>query len=117
VSVAQFNSALADLEKALRGSDRDLALQLTQQMERLAKQTQAALDTLAKSAATRAPTVSTSFTEDYPRQGVTYTVQSGDTLAGIAQRFNSSVRDIQNANKIADPTRLQVGQVLFIPQR
>jgi LysM repeat protein len=57
------------------------------------------------------------FTEDYPKQGTTYTVEPGDTLASIAQRLGSSVRDIQNANKIADPKTLQVGQVIFVPQR
>ena len=46
-----------------------------------------------------------------------YTVQSGDTLASIAQRHNSSVVWIQSANMIADPRTLQVGLTLFIPQK
>ncbi len=118
VTLAQFNTAIAELERAIRAGDKDVALQLTQQMERLAKQTQSALDTLAKSSATtRGTPPPVTFTEDYPKQGTTYTVVAGDTLAGIAARHNSSVRDIQNANKIADPSRLQVGQTLFIPQR
>ena len=118
VTVAQFNSSLAELERALRAGDRELALQLTQQMERMAKQTQAAIDAVAKAAGSRAPTQNIQFTPlPANTQGTTYVVQPGDTLSSIAQRFNASVRDIQNANQIADPTKLQVGQALFIPQK
>jgi LysM repeat protein len=118
VTLAQFNTALADLEKALRAGDKEVAVQMTQQLERLAKQTQAAIDTVAKSAGARTGgSPSIQFTEDYPKQGTTYTVQPGDTLDSIARRFNSSIRDIQNANKITDPRSLQAGQTLFIPQR
>jgi LysM repeat protein len=47
---------------------------------------------------------------------VTYTVQSGDTLTKIAREHGSSIKDIQNANKIANPARdLRVGQSIFIP--
>jgi nucleoid-associated protein YgaU len=117
VTLAQFNSALAELERALRAGDRELAIQLTQQMERMAKQTQAAIDTVAKAAGARAPAQTIQFTSDFPSTGTTYVVQPGDTLSSIAQRFGSSVRDIQNANKIADATKLQAGQTLFIPQK
>ncbi|MBE2213446.1 MAG: LysM peptidoglycan-binding domain-containing protein [Opitutaceae bacterium] len=117
VTMAQMTAALADLERALRAGDKELAIQLTQQMERLAKQTNAALDALAKgSARSTAPAVQfTPLPANTP--GTTYEVQPGDTLASIATRFGSTVKDIQNANKIADPTKLQVGQTLFIPQR
>lgn len=117
VTMAQFNQSLSDLEKALRAGDREVALQLTQQLEKLARQTQSAIDALAKSPGARAPAPSVQFTEDYPKKGVTYTVQPGDTLASIAQKFSAQIRDIQNANKIGDPRTLQAGQTLFIPQR
>lgn len=120
-TVAQLNAAVADLEKAIRAGDKDVALQLTKQMERLATQTQTALDTMAKGGGVGGGRPSNpapvTFTEDYPKTGVTYIVQTGDTLANIAQRFKSSIRDIQNANKIADARSLQVGQTLFIPQK
>lgn len=44
-----------------------------------------------------------------------YTIQSGDSLYGIARTFNSSVNDIVSANRIPDPQRLVVGQTVVIP--
>jgi LysM repeat protein len=43
-------------------------------------------------------------------------VQAGDTLGEIARKHNAKLQDIINANKISDPTRIRVGQTLFIPQ-
>jgi LysM repeat protein len=45
----------------------------------------------------------------------TYRVRSGDTLYGIALRFGTTVKAIQELNGIDDPSRLRVGQVLQIP--
>ncbi|MCC6616985.1 MAG: LysM peptidoglycan-binding domain-containing protein [Anaerolineae bacterium] len=46
----------------------------------------------------------------------TYVVQTGDTLFTIAQQFGITVQDIVNANTLANPDRLDVGQTLIIPQ-
>ena len=46
---------------------------------------------------------------------VTYTIQAGDTLAGIAGLFNSTVDDIIEENSLADPNAIFVGQQLVIP--
>lgn len=56
------------------------------------------------------------FSDDYPKSGVSYEVQPGDTLSQIAVQFGSRVEYIQNANQINDPTRdLRVGDIIFIP--
>ncbi|MCB9640816.1 MAG: LysM peptidoglycan-binding domain-containing protein [Myxococcales bacterium] len=47
--------------------------------------------------------------------GNTYTVQPGDNLGRIAQRFGTTVPALQQANGISNPDRIQVGQVLTIP--
>ena len=47
--------------------------------------------------------------------GYSHVVESGQTLSAIAEAYGVSVRAIMKANKIADPTKLQVGQKLFIP--
>lgn len=44
-----------------------------------------------------------------------YVVQSGDTLFGIASRFNTTVEALAAANGIADPSAIQAGQSLTIP--
>ena len=119
VTVDQLNKAVADMNRsmqsALADQRRDILAQVARQIEQLGKQTNAALDALAKNQATR-PAVQTNFSEDFPKQGVNYTVQGGDTISGIAQKHGARVQDIINANKISDPTRIRVGQTLFIPQ-
>lgn len=43
-----------------------------------------------------------------------YTVQPGDTLFGIAERFGTTVQNLVNLNQIADPNLIFVGQRLLI---
>lgn len=45
-----------------------------------------------------------------------HTIQEGDTLLALANRYGVSVEAIQEANGILDPARLQIGQEIIIPR-
>jgi hypothetical protein len=47
-----------------------------------------------------------------PSPARTYTVKSGDTLSGIAERFDTTVARLVRLNRITDPDRITVGQKL-----
>lgn len=117
-TVEQLSDAMADLSRVAKAaatqSKNEVMKDVSKQMSKLARQTNAAIDSLAKGMAQR-PAVQTQFSDDYAKEGTSYTVQKGDTLSSIAKRTDSRVKDIINANTIPDPTRIQVGQTLFIP--
>lgn len=118
-TVEQLNKAVADMNRTVQSASadnkREILQQVAGQIEKLGRQTNAALDALAKNQATR-PVVQTTFSDDFPKEGINYTVVSGDTLSGIAKKTGGKLADIRNANKISDDTRIRVGQTLFIPQ-
>lgn len=118
VTLVQLNEALAQLKQAtdatLAEQKRETLQAVAQQISKLAKETNAAVAAVAKGQASR-PTISTQFTDDFPKEGVTHTVQTGESLSSIAKKYGVPMKTIQNANRIADPTKLLVGQSLFIP--
>jgi len=117
-TVAQVNEAVAEVNRVLKtavAASRSETLEtVTRQIERLAQQTDVALQTLAKGQAGRSSSAG-SFANDFPKEGVSYTVQKGETLATIAKRTGAKAQDIINANKLTDPSKILVGQILFIP--
>lgn len=118
VTLAQLNETVESVNARIRtaaaGAKSEALQQVGVQLEKLAKQTNAALESLAKSQATR-PVVQSTFSEDYAKEGIAYTVQKGDSLASIAKKTGAKQQDIINANKLADPSKITVGQSLFIP--
>ncbi len=118
VTSTQLNDAVANLNQSIRSASAATKAETLQQvgvqMEKLAKQTNAAIDSLAKGMTTRTP-VKTNFSDDYAKEGISYTVQKGDTLALIAKKTGAKIQDIINANKISDASRINAGQTLFIP--
>lgn len=51
----------------------------------------------------------------YASASTVVTVKSGDTVWGISQQYNSSVKAIESANNLQDANVIQVGQQLTIP--
>jgi LysM repeat protein len=127
VTTAQLNGAVADLnasvKSAVESSRTEILEQVARQMEVLAKQTNAALDSLARPGTPavqarpvpQAEPAKPAFGSSYPKEGVSYTVAKGDTVGLIAKKTGARAQDIIDANRLADPSRIQAGQVLFIP--
>lgn len=121
-TVAQLNEAIADLNRAIKAQSvatkNETLQQVSTQMERLASQTNAAMDTLTKninSSRPSSPLAAPAFSNDFPKEGIEYVVQKGDSLASIAKKTGASSKDIINANRLSDPSKIQAGQTLFIP--
>ena len=49
------------------------------------------------------------------QEGYEHVVASGETISAIAAAYNVRAKDVLDANNITDPTRIKVGQKLFIP--
>ncbi len=63
----------------------------------------------------RLPTATPTIISTPKPMYLTYTIESGDLLGEIAARYKVEVADIMELNRLADPTLLQIGQVLQIP--
>lgn len=50
-----------------------------------------------------------------PTDVAEYTVVSGDTLLKIARKYNTTVTELQNLNKLTNPDLLSIGQVILVP--
>ena len=98
---------------------REIISLVKKDLESMAAQTNANMQKLAAAIGTRPQAnLPTTFSDDYPKTGVTYTVQAGDSISKIARKMNSKIKWIQDANKIADPSRgLRIGDEIFVPQK
>lgn len=121
-TVTQLNDTVADLNRTIKAavgaSKAETLQQVSVQMEKLARQTNAAIDSLTKAVnVARSPITvpPPTFSDDYPKEGTTYTVQKGDSIGSIAKKTGGAPKDIINANKLADPSKIHAGQALFIP--
>lgn len=119
VTLSQLNGILRDLEgkfeRQTESSRRAIIQQVSNEIERLARQTQSAIEALSKSIE-GAPQVTqrTTWQDNYPKNGTNYTVKSGDSLGRIARELGSRVDWIRNANRLTSDT-IFPGQELFVP--
>jgi LysM repeat protein len=120
-TLAQLNEAIADTNRALRAGDaatkNETLKQVGAQMEKLAARTNAALDSLARGVGSRGGPGGAApiFSDDFPTEGVPHVVEKGDSIGSLARKYGAKAQDIINANRLADPSKIQVGQTLFIP--
>jgi len=120
-TVAQLNEAVSNLNREIKSqvaSSKDETLQLVStRIEKLAKDTNTAIQSLARGVNTAhaSPVAAPTFSDDYKKEGITYTVVKGDSIGSIAKKTGGTARDIINANKLSDPSKIHAGQTLFIP--
>lgn len=119
VSSDQLTSVLRQFEQKIqsvnRASRESLVNEVSKEIEKLAEQTQKAINALAKSIEGQPQLEQVIvFNDDYPRSGTSYTVKSGDSLGKIARELGSKVDWIRNANRLSSDI-IYPGQELFIP--
>ena len=121
VTLAQLNAAIAELNKAMQAAlvraKRETLQQVGVQLEKLAQETQAAIDALAKGAATRAPGDHPDLQRQLPEGGRQLHRADGAT------RFRASrTRPAPGCRTSSTPTRSPTPRAcrsarrLFIPQ-
>lgn len=117
-----INAAAASLRTEMDSKDealkRDILAQIKKELEAMTAQTNASLKKIVEAMGARNPVATTTtFSNNYPQKGISYTIEKGDTLSGIAKKYNSKIKWIQDANQIVDPSRdLIVGKDIFVPQ-
>ncbi|MEX0325262.1 MAG: LysM peptidoglycan-binding domain-containing protein [Puniceicoccaceae bacterium] len=119
VSPEELNAILKSFEQRIQSANQasrqGLVDEVSKEIESLAEKTQKAINALAKSLEGQPQLEQVVvFSDDYPRTGTSYTVQSGDSLSGIARKMGSRVDWIRNANRLASDV-IYPGQELFIP--
>ena len=115
---ARLAALKAELLKEDASTRKEIVASVTKQIDSLAAQMKEALRKIAGSTGNQSgPVGAPSFSEDYPKDGIMYLVEPGDTISGIASRNNSRSSWIRDANKIVDASRdLRAGDTIFVPQ-
>lgn len=68
-------------------------------------------------APTAAPTIEAPTAAPVAAGYIEYTVQKGDSLKSIGEKYGVTIRELINANQIPNPDSLTVGSVLRIPKK
>ena len=122
-----FVLSLATLACSLGGSEEPTVVPSPRPLNSFITPTSAFIVVTNTPTVTSAPATSTPFNNTSSNSGnvstctkrtdwYVYTVKSGDTLNAIARAVQSDAGTLQNANCLANPNSLFVGQVLYVPR-
>jgi LysM repeat protein len=109
----RINEMQAQTEQSLRQAQAQLAQQQNSLENRLAS-----LETQTREMSARASRERRTSEPAAPAdagEGRHHTVGQGETLSSIAQKYNVSMRELQNLNGVEDPSKILIGQRLRIP--
>lgn len=101
---SQLDSRCAAIEQKSEADKREMVSRLSGELDKLMKQASAASAAVSKTAAASSG------------RGIEHVIKPGETLYIISKAYGVSAKTITDVNKIQDPSRLSVGQKLFIPQ-
>ncbi len=115
--VQQYNTYVASAEARLgevSAMEQRVRSGIMAEVRGLFKSLEGQLGSAGNAASSAPPPIT--FDDKFPKSGLEYIVEKGDTLSEIAREHDSRVIWIQKANKISDPTKIRVGHKLFVPQ-
>ena len=118
--VLEMQNRLQGLELALKQSESarvSTQNELNKKFQQIIEQMNRGFEQVSASANTANESKVPTFSNDYPKNGFVHKVEKGETVSSIAQKYNSKVSWIIDANQIADPTKVFVGRELFVPQK
>jgi len=98
---SQLDSRCASIEQKSEADKREMVSRLSGELDKLMKQASASRPVAAPAPSGR---------------GIEHVIKPGETLYIIAKAYGVSAKTITDVNKIQDPSKLSVGQKLFIPQ-
>jgi LysM repeat protein len=105
--LAAFDGQMRNLDAARQRDRQEIIDTLSAKIAALVSASGSGRST-AKPAATQGKRAAT-------QEGYEHVVAQGETLSAIAAAYNARTKDIIEANGIANPSNLKIGQKLFIP--
>lgn len=111
-----FDSVLRDVKENRDGIN-EVTVKMVDLVEKLENWKPARTTTVRTLPETSGEESSTDPVEPGPvAEGGIYSVQSGDTMSGIAQRFGVSLSALMGANPTVNPRAMRIGQKIVIPE-
>lgn len=106
--LAAFDGQMRNLDAARQRDRQEIIDTLSSKIAALVASSGGARSGTAKPAANQGKRTAT-------QEGYEHVVAQGETLSAIAAAYNARTKDIIDANNIANPSNLKIGQKLFIP--